>query len=425
MTAILERLQHPTARRISTADGLRTDRRSTEQTARGTGVILAGILLIAANLRLGVSATGSLLDSLTTSLHLGSATASFLTSIWALAFAVGGITGSWLARRFGVSHILTASVVILIAGSLLRAVPDTGALLGGSLLAGLGIALANVLLPAAVRQYFPEKIGLVTGLYATTLSCGSALAAGASVPLAGRLGSPELGLAIWALPALLALALWAASRGQRAAHRIAADRAAVPAEHLPLRALTRSRLAWAMAALFGLQSMSGYVIMGWLPSILISAGMSATRAGAALSVTFVINIPFSFAVPVLGARMRDRRILFLVLSAAMALSFAGLIAAPIALIWLWAVLLGLGMSVFPMVLALFSIRGGSPAGTAALSTFSQSLGYLLAAVAPLAVGILHEATGSWTPPLSIMVMVAVIQGGVSLYVASGRRSAVA
>jgi MFS transporter, CP family, cyanate transporter len=425
MTAILERLQHPTARADSAAGDGRTDRRPTANQARGTGVILVGILLIAGNLRLGVSATGSLLDSLTADLHLGSATASFLTSIWALAFAVGGITGSWLARRYGVSHILTASIVILIAGSALRAIPDTAALLGGSILAGLGIALANVLLPAAVRQYFPERIGLVTGLYATTLAAGSALAAGISVPLAGHLGTPELGLAVWALPALLALAVWSAARGQRAAHRVAADRAAIPVQHLPLRALTRSKLAWAMAALFGLQSMSAYVVMGWLPSILEDAGMSAVRAGTTLSIVFVISIPFSFVVPVLGARMRDQRILLLALSASLGAAFVGLIADPTALIWLWAALFGLGLSVFPMVLALFSIRGGSATGTAALSTFSQSIGYLIAAVAPLAVGILHATTGSWALPLAIMAAVALCQGVVSLYVASGRRSAVA
>ena len=438
---------------------------------KGTGVILAGIILIAANLRLCVSATGALLDSLSTDLHLSSGVTSSLTSVWPLAFAVGGISGSRLARRFSVSAVLTGAVLALIAGEVLRAIPTEAALLGGSVLAGLGIALANVLLPAAVRQYFPQRIGLVTGLYATALSAGSAVAAGVSVPIAQHLGSPELGLAFWSLPAVAALAAWLGAGRQRAirdhgmspaerkaakraskdaaafaktaasldsagvaalpagldpsvtAATLAASAARAPAAHMPLRALTRSPMAWSMAALFALQSMGAYVVMGWFPSILESAGLSAGRAGAMLSVTFFINIPVSFIVPILGSRMRDQRPLFFGLSVAMAASFTGLIFAPATLVWLWVVLMGFGLALFPLVLAQFSARGGSAAGTAALSTFGQSVGYLGAAIAPVAVGLMHTATKSWTLPLVCMVVVSLAQCAVALYVASNRHQA--
>jgi MFS transporter, CP family, cyanate transporter len=421
---------------------------------KGAGLILAGIILIAANLRLCVSSTGALLDSLSADLHLSSAVASSLTSVWPLAFAVGGIAGSSLARRFNVSAVLTGAVMALIAGSALRGVPSEAALLGGSVLAGLGIALANVLLPAAVRQYFPHRIGLVTGLYATALSAGSALAAGVSVPIAQHLGAPELGLAFWTLPAVAALVVWLGAGRQRAVHQHARQAAVVDAAadaalptadtagtaatadpsaggpaptaasgHFPLRSLTRNRMAWSMAVLFALQSMGAYVVMGWLPSILESAGLSAGRAGAILSATFFLNIPFSFAVPILGARMRDQRPLFLSLSVAMAAAFLGLILAPTGLVWLWVVLMGYGLAVFPLVLAQFSVRGGSAAGTAALSTFSQSAGYLGAALAPVAVGLLHTATNSWTLPLMCMVVASLAQCVVANYVASNRHQA--
>jgi CP family cyanate transporter-like MFS transporter len=196
------------------------------------------------------------------------------------------------------------------------------------------------------------------------------------------------------------------------------------AEHLPLRRLARQPLAWAMAALFGLQSMGAYVIMGWLPSVLVSAGMSASEGGAVLSAVFFINIPISYAVPHFGARMRDQRPLLLGLSAAGLVGFGGLILAPGSLAWLWAVFLAFAMSVFPMVLALFPARGGTPQGTAALSTFSQSIGYLLAAAVPLTFGVLHDATGSWTAPLLIVVVATVLQAVVGMYVASSRRGTV-
>jgi MFS transporter, CP family, cyanate transporter len=392
--------------------------------ARGTALILAGVVLVAANLRLGVSATGALLQPLTSSLHLGSALSSFLPTVWVLAFAVGGFAGSPLARRFGIDRVLSASLVALIFGTVLRGVPSAFALLVGSIVAGLGIALANVLLPAVAREYFPSRIGLVTGLYGTTLTAGSAVAALVAVPIGDSLGGPSLGLAIWAAPALVALLAWVAARGERSAHALSAAQVAQAQEraaHVPLRALTRSRLAWAMAALFGLQAACAYVVMGYMPSIFEAAGMTAAHAAALTSGCFFVGIPVSFVAPVLGARMRDQRVLLCGLAGTLAVAFVGLAVAPAALAGLWIVLAAVGMSSFQLVLALFGLRGGSAPGTAALSTFSQSLGYLAATAAPFLFGIAHQSLGSWKAPLLAMAALAVCQGFVGLYVASGRR----
>jgi MFS transporter, CP family, cyanate transporter len=394
--------------------------------AAGTGLILFGIMLIAVNLRLAVSATGDLLEQLGSSLHLSSGVQSFLTAVWPFAFAVGGISGSWLARRFTAGTVIAAALAALAAGQVVHSLHDTAALVFGSVLAGLGIALANVLLPVVVRQYFPQRVGQVTGMYAMVLSAGAATAALVSVPVSDGFHSVDAGLAIWVVPAVIALAAWFAARPQRAAHptNAAPPPDAAQVAHLPLRALARQPLAWAMAALFGLQSVGAYVIMGWLPSVLGSAGMSQGTAGAVLSTVFFVNIPISYAVPHFGSRMRDQRPLLLGLTAASVVGFTGLILAPGSLAWLWAIFFAFGMAVFPLVLALFPARGGSAHGTAALSTFAQSIGYLLAAVVPLLFGVLHDATGSWTGPLLIVVAATVLQGVAGMYVASSRRGTV-
>jgi CP family cyanate transporter-like MFS transporter len=404
------------------ATGTTTGRPAAPRTA-GTGLILFGVVLIAANLRLSVSATGDLLDELGSSLHLSSAVESLLTAVWPLAFAVGGISGSWLARRFTAGTVIAWAVGALAVGQVVHSFHDTLALVLGSVLAGLGIALANVLLPVVVRQYFPDRVGQVTGLYAMVLSGGAAVAALVSVPISDRAHNVSAGLAVWVIPAVIGLAAWTAARPQRAAHPTNAV-SAEPGSHLPLRQLTRSKLAWAMAALFGLQSMGAYVLMGWLPTILTDAGMSAGSAGAVLSTIFFINIPINYLVPRIGARMKDQRPLLTGLTLASLVGFIGLILAPDSLAWLWAVIFGFGMAVFPLVLALFPARGGSAHGTAALSTFSQSIGYLLASLAPLTFGLLHDATGSWTGPLLIVVVATALQGLVGLYVASARRGSV-
>jgi CP family cyanate transporter-like MFS transporter len=394
--------------------------------AKGTALILLGIVLIAVNLRLSVSATGALLDKLGTTLHLGSGTESFLTAVWPLAFAVGGISGSWLARRFTAGTVISWALGALAVGQVVHSLQSTVALVAGSVLAGLGIALANVLLPVVVRQYFPDRVGPVTGLYAMVLSGGAAFAALASVPVSDSAHNVDAGLAVWVIPAVIGLVAWIAARPQRAAHPTnkAVPGTGTAAGHLPLRQLARNPLAWSMAALFGLQSMGAYVIMGWLPTILSDAGMSAGQAGVVLSVIFFINIPINYAVPHFGARMRDQRPLLTGLTLASLVGFIGLIVAPASLAWLWALIFGFGMASFPLVLALFPVRGGTPQGTAALSTFGQSVGYLLAATAPLGIGLLHDATGSWTLPLLIVVVATALQGLVGLYVASPRRGTV-
>jgi MFS transporter, CP family, cyanate transporter len=385
----------------------------------GTLLILVGVVLIALNLRLAVSATGTLLDSLGSSLHLGGAATSFLTTVWTLAFAVGGLAGSTLARRFGLDRVLTASLLALIFGSALRGIPAEPALMVGSVVTGLGIALSNVLLPAVTREYFPNRIGMVTGLYGTALSGGAAISALVAVPIANTLGSPERGLAFWALPGIVALLIWLASRGERASHRYGAQPVVQPRN--PLRKLARSRIAWATATLFGLQSAAAYVIMGYLPSVFEASGRSAAESGVMLSAVFFIGLPMSYLVPVLAGRTRDQRVLVSVLSVATIGAFLGLAADPGPLAWLWVVLAAIGMNTFQLVLALIGLRGTTAAGTAALSTFSQAIGYLGAAAAPFGAGMLHDATHSWRAPMLAMACVGVCQAVVGLYVASGRR----
>lgn len=411
----------PTPSALPTLPAQRTPR--TEARAKGTGLILLGVLLIAANLRLSVSATGALLDRLDTALRLGPGVESFLTAVWPLAFAVGGFSASWLARRFTAGTVIAWALGTLLVGEVAHSLHNAPALVLGSVLAGLGIALANVLLPVVVRQYFPDRVGQVTGLYAMVLSAGAAFAALSSVPVSDHLHNISGGLLVWAIPAVIALGAWTAARPQRAAHPSNAASLA-PAAHLPLRQLTRSKLAWAMAAFFGLQSMGAYVIMGWLPSILSDAGMSAGKAGVVLSTIFFIAIPINYAVPLLGARMKDQRPLLTGLTLASLVGFVGLIVAPGSLAWLWALIFAFGMATFPVVLALFPLRGGTPEGTAALSTFGQSIGYLFSAAVPLGIGLLHDATDSWTWPLLIVVAATVVQGVVGLYVASPRRGTV-
>jgi cyanate permease len=52
----------------------------------------------------------------------------------------------------------------------------------------------------------------------------------------------------------------------------------------------------------------------------------------------------------------------------------------------------------------------APDGTAALSGFAQSIGYVIAGLGPLGTGLLHDATGTWTVPVAVLLVSAILIG---------------
>ncbi|MBC3991291.1 hypothetical protein H8N00_20925 [Streptomyces sp. AC563] len=164
-----------------------------------------------------------------------------------------------------------------------------------------------------------------------------------------------------------------------------------------------------MTAFFALQSLSGYAVIGWLPTILTDHGMSPDRAGLMLGVALVVGVPSTFALLPLTRTGPGLRLAFVVLGASLMAGYLGLLCAPLAVPALWAVLTGIGLGAFPLVLAIIGSSGRGPQETAALSTFAQSVGYLLASAGPLGLGLARSATGSWVLPLLTLLVLAALQ----------------
>ncbi|MEU3353544.1 MFS transporter [Streptomyces sp. NPDC037389] len=375
------------------------------------------VLLIALNLRLGMSSAAALLDALRADLGFSPLVAALLPTLPSLCFAAAGAGTGALARRLGAERAVLAAVGALTAGLAVRAVPATWALLAGTVLGMSGLALCNVLLPTLVRTYFPGRVGLLTGLYTTTLALGATLASAVAVPVAVAVGSPSLGLAVWALPALAATVVWGARTGIRTP---GVTMPSVQGERISPWAMARTRLGALVTAYFGLQALNAYAITGWLPSLLSGHGMSGGAAGVVLAVAQAVGIPVSFAVLALAKGPAGLRGAFAVVSAAMLAGFTGLLVAPMTMPLVWAVLVGLGLCSFPLVLTVIAQSGSGPAQTTALSTLSQSLGYLLAASGPLAVGLLHDATGGWTAPMALLLATAAAQLAAGIALTRGR-----
>ena len=371
-------------------------------------LIAAAIVLTGLNLRTAVNSVGPVLEELQRGLGLSSGEAGLVTTMPVICFALIGFAGPPLSARFRDGHVLAGALATMAVGLVLRATAaGFGVFLAGTVLAMVGGALGNVLLPALVKKHFPHRTGLLVGAYSTALSLGGAVAAVAAAPIAGSLGTAgwRWALGIWAVMALLAALPWLAVRatpgagpGRRSAVR--------------MRAFARSPLAVALAVFFGLQSLEAYVIIGWSAQYLRDSGLSAATAGLLLGVNSVVVIPLNAVIAPLTVRPRAQRPLLALFVVAYLAGWIGLWRAPLTAPWLWMILLAVGMGSFAMVLALLGMRARTPETTATLSTVTQGWGYLLAAAGPLLVGVLHGATGGYTG-MFVLVLAGTMGLGVS------------
>lgn len=387
------------------------------QRPQASVLLAAAMFLLAANLRPAAAAVGPLIGRIRADTGLSATGAGFLTTLPVLCFGALAPLAPALARRVGERTTAALALVVLLAGLLVRLVPGLGFLFFGTALAGAAIALGNVLLPVLVRGNFPGRIGLLTSMYTTALVGFAALAAGVSVPVADAFGGGwRPGLAIWALPAAIALVVWAPQLGRRR------PATAAPAGHpTGVRPLLRDPVAWAVTLFFAFQSAGFYATLAWLPSVFHSHGISTSSAGFLLSLALIVGLLPALTVPSLAARSPDQRLLVLVIVSLIAAGWLGVLLAPTAAPYVWVVLLGIGQNAaFPLALTMIVLRAGTVANTAGLSTLVQTVGYLLAAVAPLAIGAVHDASGSWTPAIIVLMALLVPQTIIGLAAARNR-----
>jgi MFS transporter, CP family, cyanate transporter len=372
-------------------------------------LLAGGVILVAINLRPAAASIGPVLDRIQADTGLSSGWAGALTTLPVLCFGLLAPLAPALARRLGVHTAIAVAMMALVAGMLLRLVPGDAFLFAGTALAGAAIATGNVLLPVIVRRDFPGRTGSAMALYTTSLIGFAALSAGTTVPLANGLGGGwRPGLGIWAAPAAVAALAWLPALVRRDVNGSAP--AGKVARTPAVRPLLRQPLAWHVTLFFAVQSGGFYATLAWLPDIFRSHGASESRAGFLLSLSIVVGLLTSTTLPGLATRMRDQRWLVVMCTTVWAVGLSGILVAPMSAPYLWVVLLGLGQnSTFPLALMLIVLRGGALATTEGLSTLSQSVGYVLAAIFPLAVGAMHGAAGSWTPPLVLLLALLVPQ----------------
>ena len=367
-------------------------------------LLVVAVAAAGLNLRTAITSLPPIFPDLQTSLHLSSAALSLLAATPVICFGVVSAFTAWLNRRYGEEMILLVALILLTAGLLLRGVAPGVMLFPGTALAASAIAVLNVLLSSMAKRRWPERAGLLIGIYLTMLSAGAILSSLLSVPLyRSSGGSVRLALGVWAAPAALAVLLWLPQLRYRSVGPAPGPTAPAPAQAAVK--VYRYALAWQVTAFMGLQSLLYYAALSWLPTIFQDRGDSAVTAGNLLALMGVGNLATSLIVPVLAHRRPSQRGLVVPSLIGTAAGLAGSLWAPLGSAPFWVLVLGvsqgscLGLAIFFMM-----ARAPDAGAAASLSAFSQSVGYLVASVGPLMVGLLHSATGSWNIPVTLLLV---------------------
>jgi MFS transporter, CP family, cyanate transporter len=361
------------------------------------GLLLVGIALLAFQLRSPLVAVAPVAGAAQEGWGIGPAAFGLLTTIPLLCFGLATPLGPLAARRFGVEGAIEVSIVGIVVSTVLRSLDGYGFALAAAVLLGVSITIGNVLVPTVIRRDVRASArAAATGFYAAFISVGTVLTSVATVPLAQLVGW-RAAIAAWSVVGVLTAAFWLLLlRGRPADEPVLADQP--PARFRP------DLLAVLLSVAFASQAFSYYAVTTWLPTLLADErGFTAVVAGTASSVFQLAGVVGAIGVPVLALRLHPRTIL-----------------AIIGVLW---ITLPLGLLLIPEQFVLLSVLGGTAQGagfaglftiiataggdarrTTTLSAVVQSAGYLVAAAAPPLLGAVHEASGSWTAPMLVVLV---------------------
>lgn len=367
-------------------------------------IIIIGILFIAFNLRPGITAVGPLIGTIRDDIGLANWSAGLLTSLPLIAFAIISPIVPRFGKKYTNEWAMVFGLIILIVGMGIRSISVVSFLFAGTILVGLGIAISNVLLPGVVKDKFPTKVALMTSVYSTTMGTFAAISSGLSIPFAKGLGwGWQLALFVWAVPAIIALLIWAyLAKKNQSVKDIKVEQPSTGDGQI-----WRSPLAWQVALFMGFQSSLFYVTISWLPEILHSNGISIAMAGWMLSYTQIIGMPASFLVPVVAGRVKSQRGIVLVLGLFAIGGFSGLLLNVSNIVTILSITL-IGITLggsFALALTFLGIRARNARHASELSGMAQSIGYSLAAIGPVCIGYLYDVTNTWTVPLTVLICV--------------------
>lgn len=370
-----------------------------------SGLIVALLILIGLNMRTGLTIVPPILNNIQATLELPQWFLGSLTTIPLICFTVVSPFVDRLRKKLGLIQVLSLGLIVLAVGFFIR-IYSFNFLLLGTLLTGAGIAVLNVLAPAVVSTFFPDKIGLMTSMYSLSMTVFSAISAGISAPLASKVGWQPMLQVLVAFPILTLLIAQATKRYQ---HQNVQQETTT--EEVPHGNVWRQRTTWLMTGYMGIQSLLFYTVLTWIPQMLIDHGISQNVSSVLLGIMQLAAVPMSYLIPIMAGK-REKQTPLMLMTAGLFLVGLGSLMIPstsTALGVLSCVLLGFATnSGFNMSMILFSLKSRNLSETVAVSGMAQSMGYLIAAVGPLAAGMIYSQLEDWHLIIALLIVLAMV-----------------
>ncbi|WP_276353083.1 CynX/NimT family MFS transporter [Cohnella caldifontis] len=393
---------------------------------RNHASLFMGIALFLAslNLRPAINSVSPLLQAIRGDLGMSAFAASLLTSIPVLCMGIFSPLAARLGRRLGIERVIGWSLAVIGLGNAMRIATHSGLMmLLTAFVAGVGIAAVGPLLSGFIKSRFPTRVPAMISLYTAALAIGATAASGMSIPLQAGLHAWQNSLAVWSLLALVAYAFW----------RLTAQRASSRQESVSAIASSGSKSAWRngkawlLTMSFGALAMLFYSLTAWLPPIVQEMGFGKAYAAGMLTLFSITQVPVGLLLPMLLKRVPSRFVWLLTGSAFLLVGFTML---ELSLVpWLAVILIGFGPGIlFPLNLMMPIEATGNAQEAANWSAMTQSFGYVIGAIGPLALGLLHDATGGSSSALvagMMLITLAMLAIQFSLFPAGKSRRRVA
>ncbi|TCK84765.1 CynX/NimT family MFS transporter [Albibacterium bauzanense] len=366
-------------------------------------IMAVGVVIVGATLRAPITSVGPVILEITEQLSLTPVLVGLITTIPLMSFALLSVLAPKAAKRIGLEKLLLYSMLVLAFGLLVRSVGNVFLLFIGAALIGAAITIGNVLMPAFIKKEFPNKVGLITGFYLVSMNLTSALAVGFSISIGQSTGLGwKASIGIWGVLALIAFLIWLPQIKQRSGVESEST------SRLSSKALWKSRLAWQISILMGLQSFFFYTLAAWLPAALQSWGMSAESSGWMLSYIQMGQLPIMLIGPIVAGKMKDQTSLMWITFILLLLGLLGIIIWKTEFIIISVILIGVSLGLaYTLVTMFFILRTKHSSESANLSGMAQSVGYLIAATGPPLFGALYSLTNNWYVPFALLLVAAV------------------
>ena len=360
-------------------------------------LLLLALVAASLNLRPGITSLAPLIERIAAELALSRASISLTTVLPVMFMGLLAPLAPRLALRVGLERTLLGCLLLIgLALSLRLFATSSQVLIGSAALVGIGIALAGPLMSGFIKRYFAQGLGAAIGWFSLSMSVGGASGVVLTQPLTQTFADRwPLALAFWAVPALLAALLWLRlpNRDEPAGP--------APAGGLPW---TVPR-AWLITAFFALQSGLFYALSTWLVARYGEAGLSSLRSNGLLSLFMLAGMPCSFLVPWLAHRGVSRLLLLGGCSTLALLCLLLIALAPGFQPELTAALLGIALSsAFALALILPMYEANSPLEVSRWTAMMLSVGYTLACLMPLLVGVLRDLSGGYRLPFTVLAL---------------------